>query len=384
MIKALGIGLAALLLFLLEKRIYQRLWNRNLRVSVVFSKHHIFEGERSQLMETIENRKRLPLPMLKVKFQTSRHLLFADARGSRTTDRFYRNDVFRIGGGEKITRHLEFTGGRRGYYTIDNVDLVASDLFLTSQLVDHITVKDEIYVYPRPFDTKEFYLSLQQQSGEILMRRHLLMDPFEYRGIREYQPFDDMKSINWKATAKTGELKVNEKNYTSLRFVRVFYNIQDNNIMKKDQCVEAALQITAGICAFFLNQGMQVACYGNGPDVITKAPMIIHSCAGNRQMDVIYRALARVDAQAPALDFSGLFEEILLTRSQGAYTFFVSPNHYEDFLDLVEKYQDAGGDYLWFYPVLGESEPDLVQGHSQAVRQIEKIKRRIRFLHISD
>ena len=35
-------------------------------------------------------------------------------------------------------------------------------------------------------------------------------DPFEYRGIREYQPYDDMRSVNWKATAKTGDLKVNQ------------------------------------------------------------------------------------------------------------------------------------------------------------------------------
>ena len=245
MIRIISIGLLALILFVLERHIYEKMWNRSLAVSIAFSQRSIREGEQGELKEIIENKKHLPLSMLKVKFQTDRHLLFGDAKGSRTTDKFYRNDVFRIGGGERITRHLKFTGGKRGYYTIENVDLVAADLFLTTQLVESVTVRDSIYVYPRLFDSREFRLSLELLNGEVTARRHLLTDPFTYRGIREYQPFDDMKSINWKATAKTGELKVNQKNYTALKAVRVFFNIQDNNIIRKEACVEAAFQIAA-------------------------------------------------------------------------------------------------------------------------------------------
>ena len=193
--------------------------------------------------------------MLKVKFKTDRHLLFDQEKGSRTTDQFYRNDIFRIGGGERVTRTLKFQGGRRGYYTIDEVSLVASDLFLLSQLVADVEVKTELYVYPRPFDSARLRKSLVQINGEILSRRHLLEDPFEYRGIREYQPYDDMRSINWKATARTGDLKVNQKNYTALKSVRVFFQIQDDNILKKDSAVEMSLRIVAALCLFFLRQG---------------------------------------------------------------------------------------------------------------------------------
>lgn len=127
MIRIIGLGLLALILFWLERHIYEKMWNRSLFVSIAFSQQSIREGEEGELMEIIENRKRLPLAILKVKFQTDRHLLFGDTKGSRTTDKFYRNDVFRAGGGERITRHLKFVGGKRGYYTIENVDLVASD-----------------------------------------------------------------------------------------------------------------------------------------------------------------------------------------------------------------------------------------------------------------
>lgn len=113
MIRLLVIGVLFFLLFVLQKKLYERLWRRHLTVSVEFARDHIFQGDWGELEEIIENRKRLPLAMLKVKFKTDRHLVFGDRKGSRTTDQFYRNDVFRIGGLEKVTRTLKFQGGRR-------------------------------------------------------------------------------------------------------------------------------------------------------------------------------------------------------------------------------------------------------------------------------
>ena len=182
MIKLLGIGLIAYLLFIAQRRLYEKLWQKHLGISLSFGTNHIFEGEQGELREIIENRKRLPLSMLKVKFKTDRHLIFGNEKGSRTTDQYYRNDVFRISGGERVTRTLRFTGGKRGYYTIDEISLVASDLFFLGQMVADQPVRAELYVYPKPYDSRRLRQSFVQLNGEMLTRRHLLEDPFEYRG----------------------------------------------------------------------------------------------------------------------------------------------------------------------------------------------------------
>lgn len=373
MIKLLGVGLLFFLLFLLQKKIYRSLWNKNLTVDISFAREHIFEGEECELKEIIQNKKKLPLPMLKVKFKTDRHLVFGGSmEGAKTTDQFYRNDIFRVGGGEKITRTLKFIGGRRGFYKIDGVSLVASDIFLTDQMVDELPLHGEIYVYPRPYASQEMRQSLIQLNGEVLSRRHLLEDPFEYRGIREYQPFDDMRSINWKATARTGGLKVNQKNYTSLRSIRIFFNVEDTGIMKKEDCVEASLQLVAGLSAFFLSQGIQTACYGNGVDIGTHEPFAIAEKAGEGQFDTICRGLARLDLEQPAADFTGCFEERLFSEAKGTLTCFVALNQYDDFLELLEKYADAGNEFYWFYPILGKDDPVLP----------EKLRKQVRFIHL--
>lgn len=359
MMKLLTIGLTAAFLFLLQRLLYKKCWDRHLSVQLRFTEPEIFEGESSTLQEIIMNAKRLPLNMLKVKFQADKNLIFDSEKGSRITDRFYRNDIFQINGGERITRTLSFTGGKRGFYRLKNIDLAGSDLFMTCKMYASLEIDAAVYVFPKPFQNKEFNRSLQQLNGEVLTRRHLTEDPFEYRGIREYQPFDDMRSINWKATAKTGSLKVNQKNSTALRYIRIFLNIEDTGVLKKDECVEACLQIGAGLSRFFLRQGMQVSCYCNGTDCITHKPMEHSAGAGNAQLKAIYRSLSRIDTQKPTVNFREIFGERLLREAEGTFTCVVSPNQYTDFVSLLEQYQASGRDFIWYMPVRESRNPDM-------------------------
>lgn len=360
MIQLLGILVVALLLYLGQKTIYQKVWHKNLRVRLSFQEEGIWEGQESTLSEIIENQKKLPLTMLKVKFQTDRHLLFADTKGSRTTDKFYRNDIFQIGALEKVTRVLRFTAGRRGYYTIAEADLVASDLFLTAQYTATADIgHSSLYVYPKPFSHQEFRQSLKQLSGQVLAKRHLLEDPFEYRGIREYQPQDDLKSINWKATARTGEFKVNQKNYTAEKSVRIFINLEDTGILKKEDCVEASLQIATALLLLFLEQGMQVAVYCNGVDVLHNEPCILEAGGGIRQREAVLRSFALIDTSKPVRSFSELFSSRLSEASGALMTCIVSPNAYDDFATLILQYHTRHPEMKWFLPYSGTVPPEM-------------------------
>lgn len=360
MIQLLGILVVALLLYLGQKTIYQKVWHKNLRVRLSFQEEGIWEGQESTLSEILENQKKLPLTMLKVKFQTDRHLLFADTKGSRTTDKFYRNDIFQIGALEKVTRVLRFTAGRRGYYTIAEADLVASDLFLTAQYTATADIGHcSLYVYPKPFSHPEFRQSLKQLSGQVLTKRHLQEDPFEYRGIREYQPQDDLKSINWKATARTGEFKVNQKNYTAEKSVRIFINLEDTGILKKEDCVEASLQIATALLLLFLEQGMQVAVYCNGVDVLHNEPCILEAGGGIRQREAVLRSFALIDTSKPVRSFTELFSSRLSEASGSLMTCIVSPNAYDDFASLILQYHTRHPDMKWFLPYSGTVPPEM-------------------------
>lgn len=347
--KIIGIGIIAFFLVVIQMMLYKKYWAKNLHVSVTFRQNAIYEGAEGELVEVIENRKRLPLPMLKVKFQTSKNLWFGDEKGSKTTDQYYRNDIFQVGGGEKITRTLHFVGKKRGYYRINNIDLVASDLFFLNEDSQSLAMQEYMYVYPSIYQKEDFRLSLQKLNGEIIVKRHMLEDPFEYRGIREYQPFDDIRSVNWKATARTGKLKVNQKNYTAMQTIRIFLNLDDESIWKKYNEMEKCMQMAMGIASFFLSQGIRVSCYVNSKDILTDEPVEIQGLSGIAQLEVLGKSLARVDVSKSAHGFVQLYRDKILSDADSFFTFFISPNAYEDFKELLENCDSKGMDYHWYH-----------------------------------
>lgn len=350
MIQLLLICGVVLAMFFLQRKYYASEWIEDMDVRVQFLTAEIPEGEEGKLRIQIENRKWLPLPMLMVKFQTDRNLEFEKSKGSVATDQFYHNDVFQVGGGEKVTRMLRFYGKKRGYYRINNIDLTSADLFMTCQLHHSFQPEESIYILPKPLESRDFQLMMQQLGGDMITKRNLYEDPFELRGIREYQPFDNRKSINWKATAKTGHLMVNQKNYTAPKTVRIFLNLEDRNILRSQPELEAAIRIGAGLAKYLLEQGIKVAFYSNGVDVMTGDPLIKSAGKGPNQISSIMRGLARINTDKDASSFDQLFRKRLLNDPENTYTCIISPLYDQAFLDLLLEFSGQGRVFSWFYP----------------------------------
>ena len=349
--KLITIGLIGAILYWLQAMVYQRNWQDKLTVQVFFDKENVEEGMEGNVVEVIENRKRLPIPVLKVKFVTSRKLSFSEDKSAKTTDLYYRNDVFRVVGLEKITRRVPFVAAKRGYINIQEIDLVANDLFLTSQYIKTSGTDAYLYVYPKMFSTPELERALKEVNGEVQTMRHVMEDPFTYRGIRPYQPTDEMRSINWKATAKERELMVNQKGYTYLRSVRIFLNIEDTGILKKDEAVEVSMQIVMRLVNMFLEQGMPVSVFGNGKDILTGKELRLAEGAGNGMRNALQRGLARIDTDKGTFAFGEIFGSEVLENAAGTYTIFVSPNMYDDFQGVLRGCIDNKLPFALFHPV---------------------------------
>lgn len=346
------VALGAVVLFALQSALYARYWDRELEVSLEFARESVTEGDTCMLYEKVENRKLLPLPALKIKFQVSRHLAFStEDRGSSVTDQYYRNDVLSIRPYVRHVRKLSFVCRKRGFYQINGLDLVAGNLFLTAELPKSLTSDARLYVYPRPWSSPEFVQAMQMLNGEILSRRHLLEDPFEYRGIREYSPGDSIRDINWKATARTGDWKVNMKNYTALKALRLFLNLEDGAILRQEGLLEASISMAAGAAACFLAQGIRTGLYSNGPDILTGEAVCLTPASGISHMENVNRALARICLEEKAPSFVQELAEAVLEKKEEQYTVFFSADAREDFQRLLCSCQEKGMGFKWLCPV---------------------------------
>ena len=371
----IGIILGAFLLFYLQDRLYCSFWDKNLSVSLEFSRKAAVEGEECELCERVENRKLLPLPALKVKFQVSRELQFEDEEGvSSVTDQYYRNDVLSVRPFMRHVRRLRFRCKKRGYYWINGLDVVAGTLFLSGELPRSLESETRLYVYPRLWRSPEFSRLLQRLNGEILSRRHMLEDPFEFRGIREYSPWDTMRDINWKATARTGDLKVNMKNYTAQKAVRIFVNLEDGAVMRHEELLEASIRMAAGAAADFLAQGIRTSVYTNGPDIVTGELVGMEAASASWHMETINRGLARIDLSKRAPSFVRSLKEAALGQNEAAgtlFTVFISSDAQEDFQELLEECVRQGTDFCWICPIMEHGEEKIrkaLEPYAQKIR----------------
>lgn len=342
--------LGAYLLYELQGFLYHRFWNKRLQVNLSLSRNHAVEGEDCILTETISNHKLLPIPILKVKFMTSNQLRFYDMSNANITDHYYRTDLLSVMMFQKITRNIPFCCSHRGYYTFDKMFLVCSDLLLESEYVSSYDLNVHLYVYPRLVDYERLRIPFQKMLGTVQSKRFINEDPFEFKGIREYQTFDTLKAINWKASAKANSLMVNVFDYTASQQIKIVLNLEAAVLKKQEDLLEESIRIAASFSAKFIEQGIPTAFYTNAPDIVTKEPVKLPAGSGMNHLRVIYEALSRIDTTNDIPAFLPLLKEELLKSNQGDYTILISTNQKEDLQLLLSSMLHDKTDFQWIIP----------------------------------
>lgn len=111
-------------------------------------------------------------------------------------------------------------------------------------------------MYPRMVDETRLEIPFQKIMGSVLSRKNLYEDPFEFRGIREYQPTDPMHKINWKVSARTDQWMVNLYDSTSAQEVVVLLDVEDETIWKFDAIHEEGIRLAAALVSRLLQNGI--------------------------------------------------------------------------------------------------------------------------------
>lgn len=346
----LWIGISAFVLLVLQYVVYWKFWYKALTVGCRFEKEGMQAGGEGNLLLIVENRKRLPLPMIKVKFSCSRNLKFDDTENGSSTDKYYRNDIFSMMPRQRITRKLHYTCPKRGYYEIGNLDVIGSDAFLSAEWMMEYPSQTSVYVYPNPYCNREMEDVLRRLNGEIATKRRTIEDPFEYRGIRQYQTFDERKSINWKATAKTGSFQVNIKGYTSFQEVRLVLNLEDLGIWKQEELLELSIRITAALARNFLSQGIRVSFVTNGIDAQTGQLISISARAGAVQLDDINRALTMIDLAKQAVPFGESLYPHMQECGQASFPILISKEASDAFQAKISRLLAEKIDFCYICP----------------------------------
>ncbi len=348
------------LLYILQNYLYRRFWDTGLTVTVTFKDEAVREGNSSVLVETIRNQKWLPLPVLQIKFAITRTFLFKKQSNTAVTDQYYRNEFFSILPYQKITRTYPFVCSRRGCFRMTDMDIICKNFFMTGMMLKNMRHPSMIYVLPKRIDQLNITTKAQHLLGEIVKNVHQNEDPFEFAGIREYQPFDSMHSINWKSTARLGKLQVNTFRTTFSKKVVLLLNIECNAVSHAERIREEAVRITATLADLFAREKIPVAYNTNGKDLVTKEACRMEAGSDMIHVRNIEVALARLDMEQRPESFLELLEECVKPEQSPVEYIVISNYRKKNLCDKIIALRDKGYAVCFVIPELKSVDADAV------------------------
>ncbi len=330
-------------IYFIQHIFFRKNWFKNLELNISFNRDYIECGESADLVEIVTNDKFLPLPSFNLKFSVDRSLVFDDQYNSVVTDCYHKNEVFTVFGHQRVIRKLSFQGTHRGVFGVQNANFIVHDYFMLKQYAGKMKNSDYIYVFPKKLSTERFRIAFKGLMGELETRRNIIEDSMSFRGIREYQPFDPYRSVNWKQSAKARELMVNMRGFTTDSRVRILLNLDSDNMIESEKLLEEAISLTSSFARQFIKEGVNVSVVTNAVDKDGRRLPGIGEGAELKHAITIDRMLTEIKGSEGKDTFIELINDEIKKFSSDNLYLIISPYARRDLLELLDRIERKEG-----------------------------------------
>lgn len=193
----------------LAARIWERYGFRKVTYTRRMSRYRAFIGDTLDYTVALNNDKPLPLIWVEAQdpFPEGLYLAGAVVRGATLETNRHHSITTSLLPYQRATWKFSMRCNRRGYHRIGPVRMRSGDIFGFASSETRHTGVDNILVYPRVVDIEELLTPPQHPFGLVRGRLPLYHDTNRVRGQRDYRASDPLKFIDWKATARAGQLQ---------------------------------------------------------------------------------------------------------------------------------------------------------------------------------
>jgi uncharacterized protein (DUF58 family) len=155
----------------------------------------------------------------------------------------------------EMSADLELRFDQRGRYREDSFGLATRFPFAFLTKTRHVSLPREVLVYPRIQPTDEVFEILPIVRGE--WESYVRGRGSDLYLIREYMPEDSARHVDWKATAKTGFLKVREFAREDEHKLCIAFDNPEPGLIS-ERAYEKAVDLAASLAWHFSTQEAEV------------------------------------------------------------------------------------------------------------------------------
>ena len=318
-----------------------RLWARRSLAAVQLARRHdrrVFWDERFAVQIDVHNRGILPVLWTKVADNVPAEL---------TTGRSFRQ-VISLLPRERLRLSYDLIGRRRGYYTFGPLVVESGDLLGSAEYLKRRADDDFVIVYPKIVSLRSLGFPSQSPFGTLPSRERLFEDPTRIRGVRDYQPGDSLRRIDWKTSARIGSLQVRRFEPAIALETAIFLNLDGGEYSAAERLIATELGVTiaASISVHLVEQRQAVGLVSNGRDplqdmdagssALPVAPVLPLRKGREHLMDVL-DLLARIEVapEGDAAPFLDLLNRHSMRLPWGSTAVIVTPREADGLLDTL-------------------------------------------------
>ena len=222
-------------------------------------------------------------------------------------------------------------GHQRGEYFLGPVQMKGSDPLGYLTWKKRIDTRQRALVYPSIY-RMDLINDRGLPSGSLNINNKMYEDVTQFRSLREYVPGDDMKRINWKASAKTNKLYTMEFDSTLYFPVLIVLNFSfdDYPVRYRNLLVERAAEVAASLAFYFANLKQEIGFVTSGAGTAQEANeegvIQVQSKSGYEHAQEILEVISMLKARKGAADFNDLLFRAGSSISMGTRVIVVSPH----------------------------------------------------------
>lgn len=280
-----------------------RYWNKHIFDKLVinryFSQDKVETGKNLNYIIEIENQKFIPIIAMKVVSSMSPEIKFVSDKlnfvNSSLNVRF--RDVFTLKWYEKVKRKYTIMPIRRGLHGVFSANLEYYDPLGFYENHQEDGTRVNLFVYPRILPVQLPTDDYSTLHGSNPVQGWIYQDRLNKVGTRSYSPNDSFRQINWKASARSLELKSNICRPSFDKEVHIFHGLSSGknwSVEGNFNLLELSLICSASFCDYYIKKNFRVAFYSNFYELYRKKEDItkINPAGGSEQLELIYKKMA--------------------------------------------------------------------------------------------
>lgn len=212
-----------------------------------------------------------------------------------------------VAAGKSVAAEVELVFPRRGQYSQEGFSLSTRFPFSFLTKSRTMELERELVVYPAIIEANELLDILPLITGEFVS--YVRGRGSELYRIREHTPDDMARYVDWKATAKTGSLKVREFTREDERRLRIVFDNPEPGRVSQP-AYERAISLAASLACHFAGENVDLSFAGS-------------SYSSGQHLDDFLRHLALIQPQRSdwvleSMPVSSDFNVILTSRMPGS------------------------------------------------------------------